>query len=100
MAKKTLNIKETVECFNSQLKNSDFQDKDSTEGRYFRLGLCSAIEHLLHSTGNYKGYRYVDKAEAIKPYAYGLDYSLITGDPKSTKVALADGDDSRRQYHI
>ena len=25
MAKKTISIKETVECFNSQLKNSDFK---------------------------------------------------------------------------
>ena len=41
---------------------------------------------MLHSTGNYKGYRYVDKAEAIKPYAYGLDYSLITGDQSQLKL--------------
>lgn len=100
MRKKTINIKETVEAFNSQLKNSDFQDKDSTEGKMFRVGLCSAIEHILHKTGNYQGYRLIDKKEAIKPYAFGCDYSKITGNPESTKVALADGDDSRRQYHI
>ena len=98
--KKTISIKETVEAFNSQLKNSDFQDKDSTEGRYFRLGLCSAIEHLLHNTGNYQGYRLISKDEAIKPYAFGCDYSKLNGDPESARIALADGDDSRRQYHI
>ena len=100
MAKKTVSIKDVVTQFNSQLLNSDFQDLDHTEGKMFRMGLCSAIEHILHSTGNYKGYRYIDKAKAIKPYAYGCDYSKITGDPESKKAALADGDDSRRQYSI
>jgi len=99
MAKKTISIKETVEALNHQLKNSDFQDLDHTEGKMFRMGICSAIEHILHSSGNYQGFRYIGKDEAIKPYAFGCDYSKLTEDPESAREAL-NGDDSRRKYFI
>jgi hypothetical protein len=98
--RKTINIKETVEYFNKLLLLSDFKAKDRTEGKQFRMGLISAVEHILHTTGNYKGYRYVDKKEAIKPYAFGCDYSKISKDPDSTELSLAGGDESRRQYVI
>lgn len=98
--RKTINIKETVKHFNKLLLLSDFKEKDATEGKQFRMGLISAIEHILHTTGNYEGFRFIDKKEAIKPYAFGCDYSKITANPESIERSLIDGDESRRQYYI
>ena len=101
MAKKTVSVKDVVTQFNSQLLNSDFQDLDHTEGKMFRIGICSAIEHILHSTGNYKGFRLIGKHEAIKPYAYGVDYTRLNGQENpEVSGAFEGGDDSRRQYFI
>lgn len=98
--RKTINIKETVKHFNTILLLSDFKAKDRTEGIQFRMGVISAVEHILHTTGNYRGYRYIDKKEAVKPYAFGCDYSIIGRDPESIELSFAGGDKSRRHYFI
>lgn len=97
--RKTVTVTEIVNQLNKNLKNSDFQDLDSTEGVAFRKGICAAIEQILFSTGNYQGYRLIDKKEAIKPYAFGCDYSKLDADhiPES---AFEGADDTRRQYFI
>jgi len=97
--RKTVQVTELVKKLNSNLLNSDFQDLDRTEGVAFRKGICAAIEQILFSTGNYQGYRYIDKKEAIKPYAFGCDYSKLDADhiPKS---AFEGADSTRRQYFL
>ena len=95
----TVNIAETVNQLNKNLKNSDFQDLDSTEGKAFRRGICAAIEQILFATGQYQGYRLIDKKEAIKPYAFGCDYSKLDAD-HIPEAAFEGADDTRRQYFI
>lgn len=99
--RKTVQVTELVKKLNSNLLNSDFQDLDRTEGVAFRKGICAAIEQILFSTGNYHGYRFIDKnGEAIKPYAFGCDYSKLT-DKVEEQVAAFDGADfTRRQYFL
>lgn len=97
--RKTVKVSEIVERLNSTLKNSDFFDKDSTEGKAYREGVCGAIEQILFATGNYQGYRMIDKKEAIKPYAFGCDYSKLNGD-EIPAAAFEGADSTRRQYFI
>ena len=96
----TVNVAETVNQLNKNLKNSDFQDLDSTQGKAFRQGICAAIEQILFATNQYQGFKYIDKKDAIKPYAFGCDYSKLT-DTVEEKVAAFEGSDpTRRQYFI
>jgi hypothetical protein len=97
--RKTVKVSEIVERLNSTLKNSDFLDKDSTEGKAYREGVCGAIEQILFATGNYQGYRMIDKKEAIKSYAFGCDYSKLNGD-EIPAAAFEGADSTRRQYFI
>ena len=74
---------------------------DRTEGRNFRQGICEAIEKILFETENYQGFRYIDKnGEAIKPYAWGCDYSKLTDTVEEQVAAFEGSDDTRRQYFI
>ena len=95
--RKTISVAETVNQLNKNLKNSDYQDLDSTEGRAFRQGICAAIEQILFAAGQYQGYRLIDKKEAIKPYAFGCDYSKLDAD-HIPEAAFEGADDTRRQY--
>ena len=97
--RKTISVAQTVARLNDSLKNSDFQDLDSTEGKAFRKGICAAIEQILFATGQYQGYRLIDKKEAIKPYAFGCDYSKLDAD-HIPEAAFEGADDTRRQYFI
>ena len=96
----TVNVAETVNQLNKNLMNSDFQDLDSTQGKAFRQGICTAIEQILFATGQYQGYRLIDKKEAIKPYAFGCDYSKLTDTVEEQVAAFEGADDTRRQYFI
>ena len=99
--RKTVQVTELVKKLNSNLLNSDFQDLDRTEGVAFRKGICAAIEQILFSTGNYHGYRFIDKnGEAIKPYAFGCDYSKLTDKVEEQVAAFEGSDVTRRQYFI
>ena len=100
MRRKTAQVSELVKQLNSNLLNSDFQDLDRTEGVGFRQGICAAIEQILHSTGNYQGFKYIDKKDAIKPYAFGIDYSKLTDKVEEQVAAFEGADSTRRQYFI
>ena len=102
MAKrKTLSVAEIVNQLNKNLLNSDFGvDLDRTEGRAFRQGICAAIEQILFSASAYQGYRLIDKKDAVKPYAFGCDYSKLTDTVEEQVAAFEGSDDTRRQYFI
>ena len=101
MAKrKTISVAETVNQLNKNLKNSDFQDLDSTQGKAFRQGICAAIEQILFATNQYQGFKYIDKKDAIKPYAFGCDYSKLTDTVEEQVAAFEGSDPTRRQYFI
>ena len=96
----TVNVAKTVARLNESLKNSDFQDLDSTQGKAFRQGICAAIEQILFATGQYQGFKYIDKKDAIKPYAFGCDYSKLTDTVEEQVAAFEGSDPTRRQYFI
>ena len=96
----TVNVTETVNQLNKNLKNSDFQDLDSTQGKAFRQGICAAIEQILFATNQYQGFKYIDKKDAIKPYAFGCDYSKLTDTVEEQVAAFEGSDSTRRQYFI
>ena len=96
----TVSVAKTVARLNESLKNSDFQDLDSTEGKAFRQGICAAIEQILFSANRYQGFKYIDKKDAIKPYAFGCDYSKITNKVEEQVAAFEGADSTRRQYYI
>ena len=96
----TVSVAKTVARLNESLKNSDFQDLDSTEGKAFRQGICAAIEQILLATNQYQGFKYIDKKDAIKPYAFGCDYSKLTDTVEEQVAAFEGSDPTRRQYFI
>ena len=98
--RKTISVAETVNQLNKNLKNSDFQDLDSTQGKAFRQGICAAIEQILIATNQYQGFKYIDKKDAIKPYAFGCDYSKLTDTVEEQVAAFEGSDSTRRQYFI
>ena len=100
MSRKTISVAETINQLNKNLMNSDFQDLDSTQGKAFRQGICTAIEQILFSAQQYQGFRYIDKKDAIKPYAFGCDYSKLTDIAEEQVAAFEGADNTRRQYFI
>lgn len=100
--RKSMQVSEIVKMLNSTLLKSDFIDKelDRTEGKTYREGVCMALEQILFATGQYKGYRFIDKKEAVKPYAFGCDYSKLTDKVEEQKAAFEDSDSTRRQYFL
>lgn len=60
-SRKTIEVKEMLEWANTQLGRTD---EYATEK--FKAGICSMIEEVLHSTGNYKGYNELE---------YGSEYT-------------------------
>lgn len=59
MSRKTFNVEDFKAGINKQLA-SDFMDGRANAVDGIREGLCIALENVLHSTGNYKGFHYVD----------------------------------------
>ena len=96
----TVSVAKTVARLSESLKNSDFQDLDSTEGKAFRQGICAAIEQILFATNQYQGFKYIAKKDAIKPYAFGCDYSKLTDTVEEQVAAFEGSDPTRRQYFI
>ena len=74
MKHKTFKVKDLVEQINSRLKNSTC----SSEARF---GMISVLESVLHETGNYHGFNYLETV-------WGSD-----GNAESF------GDESRRYYY-
>jgi hypothetical protein len=58
--KKTIQVEELKRYINEQLKNP----LNSVEYKY---AIGSMLETFLHSTGNYKGFMFLDISEPIKP---------------------------------
>lgn len=67
MPRKTIAVAEFVEMINRCLKNS-ICDGD------IRSGMISAVEQVLHKTGNYKGFRYLLQDEVPEGERPGIIY--------------------------
>lgn len=63
MPKKAISVRELREWANTRLAtpNSGLKLDDFTPDQAFRLGIASFIEQILHSTGNYHGFAYLER---------------------------------------
>lgn len=57
-SKKTINVNQMIEFANDQLKRDD--EWVSSE---FKDGIITMIEKILHETGNYRGFYYLDSTD-------------------------------------
>jgi hypothetical protein len=53
--KKTLGVAQVLDYANLQLKRTD---SDATKD--FKSGVCTMIERVLHDTGNYNGFMFIN----------------------------------------
>ena len=91
MAKrKTIEVEALVNMVNGMLKDSAADAVD------VRQGVKNLLEHVLHITGNYKGFRYLLKEE-IPNGQPGIHY--LDGQPHpNPTVRFAETDRTRVQY--
>lgn len=59
MAKKTVNVERFKNYANQMLAS-----KDSYSTKDFKSGICSMIETVLHETGNYQGFMFLDNKDS------------------------------------
>jgi len=85
MARKTFNVQDFKNFINEVLVNDNlpFEVKN---------GYAMALDHVLHATGNYNGFRYVDPYNGDDP-EFGFVDNEETGYPLTAKKAI------RRRYH-
>ena len=89
MKRKTFDVDQFVAWANSRLAQSNFGDKDSTDGVGFRKGVFTAIEQVLQEANRYAGFSYIAPEHAETKDGWGYDYKN-----------RAWNDDSRRIYHV
>ena len=78
---------EIVRAFNQALAAPDNRIYHGPSAQSYRRGMASALEHLLHATGEYAGFTY--QASEFKP----------TADQTTGESPLRENyDDSRRRY--
>jgi hypothetical protein len=65
-------------------------DSEHTTAEW-RKGVATTLEHVLHATGNYEGYNFLDWLNG------GYDKWIADGRPESTTPYL--GDETRRVYY-
>jgi hypothetical protein len=86
--KKNVTIEEIKARINSTLLHSVDDVKEH------RIGLCLFLEKLLHDTGNYKGYSYLNNHD-MATSRYGRTPGIVYGENKAEHKCH---DPSRRQY--
>lgn len=62
MARKTIEVSTVVDICNRAIA---YTHKNGTGTAEERKGFCFVAEQVLHETGNYKGFRYLDGHEAV-----------------------------------
>jgi hypothetical protein len=85
MARKTMNVSDLLVSVNRCLTDAaDHQDATMGslhEAKAFRIGAAMVLEHALHATGNYHGFRYTD------PKAEFTDTGIVEGTYDETRRA-------------
>ena len=89
MAKKSFNVeqfrKEINECLAGSTCNADV-----------RQGLINALESVLHKTGNYHGFRYLEQREVPEKELPGI---YPERDPEPVDLRFANTDRTRVTYY-
>jgi len=90
LTRKTLKVGSLVNKINAMLK-------DSTCSPDVRNGMICVLEDALHETGNYEGFRYLDRndlAEGVKPGVNFDEKGMLLDYP----MRFDNTDDTRRYY--
>lgn len=95
MSRKTFSVEE----LRSRVNHSLAENYPYEGGRQYRHGLIDALEFVLHSTGNYKGYRYLTSRELPEGVKPGIHMTPDRIEPLPYPERFADTDDSRRFYY-
>jgi hypothetical protein len=95
-SRKTFKVHEFRENINNRLRNSRDDQRD------MRRGMLSALEGVLHATGNYQGFGYLNKDDMVSS-DYGTSVGINThqGAPSETltyEQRFENTDDSRVHY--
>jgi hypothetical protein len=94
MSRKTISVASAVTELNKILRVS-------TCSPDIRKGYMGAIEHILHSTDNYCGFRYLTTPEVPTDHLPGINIDE-SGDfyPDSPHKRFENTDETRRVYHL
>jgi hypothetical protein len=94
LPRKTFNVKDVVEVVNATLA-------DSYGNSEYRNGVRALCEHILHASGNYKGFRYLSVNDVPKGERPGINISPIDGQHlESYDARFVDTDSTRVAYYI
>ena len=76
MSRKTINVAKMLYWANFQLAR-----QDEIADQAYKQGVCDMIEHILHDTGNYRGFGY-HQSEGFEPtkdnYQYFSRYYFVS----------------------
>ncbi len=76
MSRKTINVAKMLYWANFQLAR-----QDEIADQAYKQGICDMIEHILHDTGNYRGFGY-HQSEGFEPtkdnYQYFSRYYFVS----------------------
>ena len=84
MSKKTIKVQEILDTVNTSL--ATYEGNQRTE----ISGMISLLEHILHSTGNYNGFIYLEQRE--------VPFDCIPGIRPDQEDKFLDTDCFRRRY--
>ena len=77
MSRKTINVAKMLYWANFQLAR-----QDEVADQAYKQGICDMIEHILHDTGNYRGFGYHRASEGYEPtrdnYQYFSRYYFVS----------------------
>lgn len=92
MGKKTYSVNQMRLDINASLKHSICSSA-------VRQGLINALEYVLHSSGNYRGFTYLWKDDVPAGELPGIVvYGLIENTPPEVRFAKGTVDETRREY--
>ena len=92
MTRKTVYVHEIKERVNNSLLNTDDNFVE------FRLGQIVLLEHILHSSGNYSGYNYLDR-ETMLNSTGGTTVGVKEWNEDLKRWDFDGTDDTRRYYY-
>lgn len=93
MNRKTFEVDTFKSWVNSQLAENDHMDTNNLYcGKSHRLGLIAALENLLHETGNYRGFNYLEQRGVPSGQKAGIIHDPTGGHDHEFP------DDTRRVY--
>lgn len=72
----TIKTRKTILVSQIRDKANKFFLESSNENTQGRLAMITFLENLLHDTGNYRGFGYLDKKDVMTNSTYGIDFPL------------------------